>query len=63
MTTEATQGPHPATPQEMDTSDVREIYRSLGNLERGQAEIKEGSTDKINGLIAKTNAAAGSSLR
>ncbi len=41
MTTEATQDPQPATPQEMAASDVREIYRSLGNLERGQAEIKE----------------------
>ena len=41
MTTEATQGPEPATPPGMQASDVREIYRSLGNLERGQAEIKE----------------------
>ena len=41
MTTEAAQDPQPATPQGMDASDVREVYRSLGNLERGQAEIKE----------------------
>lgn len=41
MTTEATQGPQPATPHEMDSSDVREVYRALGSLERGQAEIKE----------------------
>ena len=41
MTTEATQGPQPATPPEMDASDVREVYRILGGLERGQTEIKE----------------------
>ena len=41
MTTEATQGQQPAVPPEMDASDVREVYRSLGSLERGQAEIKE----------------------
>ena len=41
MTTEATQGSQPATPPEMEASDVREVYRSLGNLERGQSEIKE----------------------
>ena len=42
MTTEATQGPQPATPPAgMDASDVREVYRILGGLERGQAEIKE----------------------
>lgn len=41
MTTEATQGQQPAVPPEMDASDVREVYRSLGNLERGQVEIKE----------------------
>ena len=41
MTTEATQGSQPSTPPEMEASDVREVYRSLGNLERGQAEIKE----------------------
>ncbi len=41
MTTEATQGQQPAVPPEMDASDVREVYRILGGLERGQAEIKE----------------------
>ena len=41
MTTEATQGQQPAVPPQMDASDVREVYRSLGNLERGQVEIKE----------------------
>ena len=41
MTTEATQGQQPAVPPEMDSSDVREVYRILGGLERGQAEIKE----------------------
>ena len=41
MTTEATQGQQPAVPPEMDASDVREVYRILGSLERGQAEIKE----------------------
>ncbi len=41
MTTEATQGPQPVTPPEMDASDVREVYRILGGLERGQTEIKE----------------------
>ena len=41
MTTEATQGQQPAAPPEMDASDVREVYRILGSLERGQAEIKE----------------------
>ena len=41
MTTEATQGQQPAVPPEMGASDVREVYRSLGNLERGQVEIKE----------------------
>ena len=41
MTTEATQGQQPAVPPEMDASDVREVYRILGGLERGQEEIKE----------------------
>lgn len=41
MTTEATQGQQSAIPPEMDTSDVREVYRILGGLERGQEEIKE----------------------
>ena len=41
MTTEATQGQQPAVSPEMDASDVREVYRILGRLERGQAEIKE----------------------
>ena len=41
MTTEATENPQAPRPPVMDAGDVREIYRSLGNLERGQAEIKE----------------------
>lgn len=41
MTTEATQGQQSAVPPEMEASDVREVYRILGGLERGQTEIKE----------------------
>ena len=41
MTTEATQGQQRALPPEMDASDVREVYRILDGLERGQEEIKE----------------------
>ena len=38
MTTEATQNPQSPQPPVMD---VAEVYRTLGSLERGQAEIKE----------------------